>query len=92
MADGIDLDNRVASIQKGQVARLIRNTTEDWLTDREYDLIANLTNKYRSGTLTNDDLRGTFGEIAGLRFFREYLETQIRRGMSSPNVEIQENA
>jgi len=82
------LDDTLDAVDSGQTARLVRGTTEEWLIGQEEDMIQSLVNKYRSGTLTDFDLRGSIGEIAGLRRFREHLETTIRIGVLEAEKEL----
>lgn len=84
-------DENLQSVHDGKTARLIRNTTEDFLLDQEESIITALIREYRAGTLTNDNLRGSIGEIAGLRSFREYLEIKIRKGIMSAEQELGQN-
>ena len=87
----MSLDNTLDAVDNGQTARLVRGTTEDWLIGQEEDIIQSLINKYRSDTLTDSDLRGSSGEIAGLRRFREHLETTIRIGVLEAEKELGQN-
>jgi hypothetical protein len=75
-----NLDKSIDAIHSGQQSRIIRNTTETYLIDREDDIVQQLVVKYRANQLTDAELRGRIGEIAGLRGFREYLETSIQKG------------
>lgn len=81
-----DPDDALEVINKGQTSRLIRSETEDFLIDREQDIIMTLVGKYRANQLTDEDMRGSIGEISGLRGFREHLESQIRRGTIEAEV------
>lgn len=81
-----DPDDALEVIGTGQTSRLIRSATEDFLIDKEEEIITTLVGKYRSNTLTNEELRGSIGEISALRDFREHLESQIRRGMVEAEV------
>ena len=81
-----DPDDALSVIEKGQTSRLVRSVTEDYLLDQEEDIITTLVGNYRANTLTNEDLRGSIGEISGLRRFREHLESKIRRGLVEAEV------
>lgn len=85
-----DKDAVIESIQDGQSARMIRNDVEDHLLEREEDIITELVKLYRSDVLTNDKLRGSIGELAGIRRFREALEAKIRRGIMASEVQLGE--
>jgi len=75
-----NIDSKLATINKGRSARIIRSQTEDMLIDREDILIDNLVKKFRLDRLSNDEMRGKIGEIASLRWLRSELESTIRRG------------
>ncbi len=60
------------------------------MIDRESDIMTSLVAHYRHGQLTNDQLRGSIGEIASLRWFREQLETDIRQGVMAAEVALGE--
>ena len=81
-----DPDDALKLIESGQTSRLVRSVTEDFLIDREQDIITTLIGKYRSNTLTHEELRGSIGEISGLRGFREHLEARIRKGIVEAEV------
>ena len=81
-------DQIIDTIQQGQGARMIRNDVEDHLIGREEDIITELVALYRGDNLTNDKLRGSIGELAGIRRFRESLEAKIRRGVMAAEVQI----
>ena len=82
----LDPDDALAVIKTGQTSRLIQSVTEDFLMDREQDIITMLVGKYRANTLTHEELRGSIGEISGLRGFREHLESRVRRGVIEAEV------
>lgn len=81
-------DEALATIQEGQAARLIRHSVEDELIAREEDIIRELVMAYRADTLTNEKLRGSIGEISGIRRFREGLESKIRQGVMTAESEL----
>jgi len=81
-------DDLIDTIHSGQAARMIRGDFEDTLIGREDDIVTALVNAYRADTLTNDKLRGSIGEIAGLRRFREDLEARIRRGTIAAEAQL----
>jgi len=76
-----NLDQSIDAIHSGQQSRIIRNSTEAYLIDREDAIVQQLVVRYRTNELTDAELRGKIGEIAGLRGFREHLETSIQKGM-----------
>ena len=69
-----------AAISSGQVAAVVRNYVEDFVIEYEEHLLTTLRNHHVADTLTESMLRGSVGEIVGLRRFREELESKIRRG------------
>jgi hypothetical protein len=73
-------DESISIINKGRTARLLRSTADDLLIDREEALVEELTNLYRAGKLTDEQMRGMVGEISALRWVRTQIESQIRRG------------
>jgi len=83
-----DKDTIIDTVQDGQAARLIRHNVEDELMAREEDIITELVNAYRADVLTNDKLRGSIGELAGIRRFREGLESKIRRGVMASEAQL----
>lgn len=84
----VDHDDLITTIQDGQAARMIRGDFEDHLIGREDDIITMLCNAYTADTLTNDKLRGSIGEIAGLRNFRRELEAKVRRGTAAAEAQL----
>ena len=81
-------EEELVTIQRGQAARLLRSDAEDTLLGYEEDIIQRLVLAYRHGSLTNDQLRGSIGEIAGIRWFREDLESRIRKGTMTAEVSL----
>ncbi len=81
-------DDLIETVHSGQAARMIRGDFEDSLIGREDDIVTSLVNAYRSDTLTNEKLRGSIGEIAGIRGFREDLEARIRRGTMAAEAQL----
>lgn len=81
-------DETLNLVHDGQAARLIRGQTEEWLINREEDIIQVLVNDYNAGTLTDEKMRGSIGEIAGHRKFRTELEARIRRGVVAAEKEL----
>ncbi len=88
MPDADKIDENLDMIHKGQAARMIRGQVEGTIIDKEEDIINDLVRLYHADTLTNEKLRGSIGEIAGLRAFREKLETDIRVGTAAAEVEL----
>lgn len=84
----MELDESLATVQKGQTARIVRGDTEVLLIDRETDIITNLVGLYGRGQLTDEQLRGSIGEIASLRWFRIQLESSIRQGVMAAEVAL----
>jgi len=87
----MSIDENIATIQEGQSARIIRSQTEEHLLEREDEIISQLVQEYRAGTLTNDKMRGSIGEIAAMQDFRSHLESKIRRGLASAEKELGTN-
>ena len=81
-------DEAINTIHEGQAARMIRGQTEDYLIEREEAILTRLVNGYKQDTLTNDAMRGSIGEIAGLRDFRLELESKIRKGIMTAEQEL----
>jgi hypothetical protein len=81
-------DENLDAIQDGQHARLIRGSTEDFIIEREEQLLNALCMAYHANQLDHDMMVGAIGEIAGLRRFREQLESKIRRGTAAAEVEL----
>lgn len=79
-------DDSLEVVQTGQTSRLVRSVTEEYLMNREEDIIMTLVGKYRTNTLTDEEMRGSIGEISGLRGFREHLESKIRQGIVEAEV------
>ena len=84
-------DANLAAMVDADKARIVRGSTEDWIIDKEEEIINRLLRHYRADTLTDHMARGSIGEIAGIRTFREYLETTIRRGVVASNVELKQD-
>ena len=81
-------DENLDTINRGQQARLIRATTEEWLLGAEEDKIAEAVHNYRMNQLTMEQARGIIAEISALRSFREHLETSIVQGVASAEMEL----
>lgn len=84
-------DDNLDTLKEGQIARVVRGQTEDWILDREDYIIEALVRDYDAGTLTDDRLRGSIGEIAGLRRFRRELEIKVRKGIAAAEKELGTN-
>ena len=75
-------EESIKMIHKGQTSQAVKLEVQDVICKREVDVMNRLIAFYRSGELTNEQLRGSIGEIAGLRSVLEELERSIRRGIS----------
>tara|TARA_Y100000310_G_C20415527_1_gene684134 strand:+ start:574 stop:840 length:267 start_codon:yes stop_codon:yes gene_type:complete len=81
-------DDNLDKVADGQQARIIRSITEEWLISQEEDILDRLIAHHKQDTLTDTLLRGSIGEIAGLRDFRRYLETKVRQGVAAAEIEL----
>ena len=75
-------DESIRMIQRGQVSGAVKMEVQEILFQKEDMILARLVSLHRNGELTNDQLRGSIGEISGLRSVLEELEGSIRRGIS----------
>ena len=75
-------EKEVIAIQKGQAARLIGSEITDIVVDMQDNIINRIISRFRSGELTDTDLRGAVGELSGIRGLVETLEARIRRADS----------
>jgi len=82
-------DDNLDKVAEGQQARIIRSVTEEWLISQEESILDKLIAHYKNDTLTDTLLRGSIGEIAGLRDFR-FLESKVRQGVAAAEIELGE--
>tara|TARA_R100001530_G_C4283861_1_gene146294 strand:+ start:352 stop:642 length:291 start_codon:yes stop_codon:yes gene_type:complete len=75
-------DEHVDVVHRGQMAQALQGGLEVRLLDQEYDIVTKLVNGHKMGTLTDTDLRGAIGEIAGIRSVLDTLDADIRRGIT----------
>lgn len=75
-------------IEQGRHAALAINYTERVVHALEEGVILFLLNKHRSGTLTEADMRGKVGEIAGFRNLIHALKTDIKHGHIAQEEEM----
>jgi hypothetical protein len=83
-------DDNLDKVAEGQQARIVRSVTEEWLISQEENILDKLIAHYKSDTLTDTLLRGSIGEIAGLRDFRVFLESKVRQGVAAAEIELGE--
>ena len=83
-------DDNLDKVAEGQQARIIRSVTEEWLISQEENILDKLIAHYKNDTLTDTLLRGSIGEIAGLRDFRVFLESKVRQGVAAAEIELGE--
>ncbi len=69
------------TIHQGRVTQVVRSEVQDIVIDQENIILNRLISLHRSGELTNDFLRGSIGEISGLRKILEDMEITIRQGI-----------
>jgi hypothetical protein len=75
-------EESIKRIHQGQTSQAVKLEVQEVIFKRENDVMNRLIAAHRSGELTTDNLRGSIGEIAGLRSVLEELERSIRRGIS----------
>ena len=80
------IDENLDKVSDGQRARMMRGQTEEWLISQEEDILDRLIAHHKQDTLTESLLRGSIGEIAGLRDFRRELESKIRQGTAAAEL------
>ena len=80
------IDETMDKVTEGQQARVIRSVTEEWLITQEESIVTKLINAHKTDTLTDSFLRGSIGEIAGLRDFRLFLEGKVRQGIAAAEL------
>lgn len=78
----MQIDDSVRMISKGQIAGSVKMEVQEILFQKEDAILARLVARHRNGELTNDQMRGSIGEISGLRSVLEELEGSIRRGIT----------
>ena len=81
-------DENLDLVNKGQVARIVRNHSENWIMDTEEALMQHSVRKYKMGELTPVEALCIIAEISSLRSYREYLEVDIDKGVMAAEVEL----
>lgn len=86
-------DEALARVNKGRMAQLLHGNLEEVIEQTEYEIISRLISQYRAGTLTDHQLRGSIGEIAGIRALLSHLDGAARRGLmaAEDTVDAKEN-
>jgi len=91
MSENETHDSNLRTMERGRMARISREYTEEFLISAEEDIIADIVDRYRNDRLTEHVLRGKVGELSILRQNREMFETDIRRGLAASEKELGSN-
>ena len=81
-------DESLSTINRGRMAQLLSGNLQEVVDQQEYDIISLLIGQYRAGTLTDPQLRGSIGEIAGIRALLDRLDSTTRRGFMAAEEKV----
>jgi len=81
-------NDRLVSIEQGRHAQAALGYTQATIARLEQAILTLLISKHHSGNLSEGEMRGAVGEIAGLRRLATSLIGDIRRGEAAAEKEI----
>ena len=79
---------RLILIEQGRHAQVAIAYAEGVIRHLEEGIVQQLVHKHRSGSLTNEDMRGKIGEIAGFRNLIHALRTDIKNAHIAQEEEM----
>jgi len=83
-----DQGDRLVLIEQGKHAQLAIGYTDQVIFHLEEVILGKLVNKHRAGTLTEADMRGGIGEIAGLRNLVHALKGDMQKARIAQDEEM----
>lgn len=72
-------EEEISRIQEAQAARILRTTMTDIVIELQEDIMDRLVSRYRSGELSDEEMRGAIGELAGMKGLLEALDVKVRK-------------
>ncbi len=83
----MEQERRLTAVKKARFAQVYRADIKDRVEDQEKRIIRSLVSSYRAGTLTDFELRGKIGEIAGLHDLLSKMKTDVKLGIMAEEEE-----